>query len=205
MNWVDTQHQALSKLIQPDWHYADVGACIGEMSDFLWPKMKMGHLFEPSPANYERLRRKYPFLGDDRLVINNYAVSNENGVCNFSVNVDDSHTGNIKGSLPPSHPKDYREEMVSVKTVNLDTYFKDKRIDLIKIDVEGAEWDVLEGAREIMSSRSIIFQIEFHWDEDWHRKSILEELGHHIYDLNFKKLAPDAPRPYQAIVSKEDL
>ena len=205
MNWEQAQKEALSKFIKPHWHYADVGACVGEMSDFFWPKMKMGHLFEASPANYEFLRRKYPFLSDDRLVINNCAVSKKNGICNFSLNVDDSHTGNIEGSLPPSHPKDYKEHMVSVKTVNLDTYFEDKQIDLIKIDVEGAEWDVLEGAREIMSTRSIIFQIEFHWDEDWHRKSILEEIGYHIYDLNLKKLAPDAPRPYQAILSKENL
>ena len=205
MNWVEAQHNALSRLIQPEWHYADVGACIGEMTDFLWPKMKMGHLFEPSPSNFDHLSRKYPFLGKDRLVINNCAVSKENGTFTFSINTQDSHTGNLEGSLPASHPKDYPEQLVTVETVNLDTYFKDKQINLIKLDVEGAEWDVLEGAKEIMSKNSIIFQIEFHWDEDWHRRTILEEVGYKIFDLDLKPLSASSARPYQGIVSKEDL
>ena len=83
--------------------------------------------------------------------------------------------------------------------------YKDKQINLINLDVEGSEWDVLEGAKEIMSKNSIIFQIEFHWDEDWHRRTILEEVGYKIFDLDLKPLSASSARPYQGIVSKEDL
>ena len=79
-----------------------------------------------------------------------------------------------------------------------------KKIDLIKIDTEGAEWDILEGAKQIMKNNSIIFQIEFHWDEDWHRRDLLDGTGYKIYDLNFNPLGPNDARPYQGIVSNQD-
>ena len=49
------------------------------------------------------------------------------------------------------------------------------------MDTEGAEWLILKGAKDIMSQRSIVFQVEFHWDEDWHQRSIIEELGYNVY------------------------
>ena len=150
------------------------------------------------------MTQKYSSLREDQITINNCAVSKYNGVSNFSLNVDDSHTGNLEGSLPESQIIIFEEQITKVKTINLDTYFKNKKIDLIKIDTEGAEWDILEGAREIMTKNSITLQIEFHWDEDWHRKRILEEMGYKIYDLNFNKISHSAPRPYQGIVSKKD-
>jgi len=204
MNWITAQHNALSKVVKPDWHFADVGACIGEISDFLLPKTEKGYIFEPSPRNYQYLTEKYATLKDDKLTLNECAVSKNNGVANFSLNIDDTHTGNLEGVLPESHPKNYREQLTTVKTVNLDTYFEGKRIDLIKIDAEGAEWDILEGAKQIMKDNSIVFQIEFHWDEDWHLRELLDGTGYKIYDLDFNQLGPDDKRPYQGIVSNRD-
>ena len=250
MNWVDTQFEHLSGLIQPEWHYADIGACVGEMTDLLCPEMKMGHLFEPSPFNYDFLSRKYPFLGKDRLIINHAAVSDHDGITNFSINLNDPAVGSIEGTLPARVRENYfnpdrlrqmglgdgpasfggvyyREKIEPVKTITLDTYFKDKRIDFIKVDAEGAEWDIFKGAKEIMSTRSIIFQVEFHWDEDWSRRSILRDLNYNIYtsrelmggnkaqkafveeffephSSSFRKLPHEAPQPYQGIVAKED-
>lgn len=204
MNWIEAQQNALARLIKPDWHFADIGACVGKMSDFLIPQMERGHIFEPSPRNYAYLTQKYDKLKEGNVIINECAVSRYNGVANFSINTEDTHTGNLEGVLPDSHPKNYKEQLTTVKTVNLDTYFKDKKIDLIKIDTEGSEWDILEGATQIMTTNSIIFQIEFHWDEDWGRRTMLDELGYKIYDLNFKLLERVDPRPYQGIVSNHD-
>jgi FkbM family methyltransferase len=227
MSWMDIQCDSLSRLIRPEWHYADIGACVGEMTDFLWPKMERGHLFEASPLNYEFLVKKYHrLLAEKQLTINNFAVTKKNGRETFSLNTQDKSTGNLR-TRPPNRPKDYQELLLTVDTVNLDTYFEDKQIDLIKMDVEGAEWDVFEGAKEIMSARSIVFQVEFHWDEDWSRRSILKDLNYNIYtsrewmggnkvqkafaqgffepdSSSFRKLENEAPRPYQGIVAKED-
>ena len=53
--WHKKQTEALSKIINPKWRYADVGAALGEMNDFLMPLMDKGHLFEASPKNFKYL------------------------------------------------------------------------------------------------------------------------------------------------------
>ncbi len=201
---VVSQARALDKVIQPHWHYADIGACRGEMTDFLLPRMEKGYLFEPSSFNYAHLQNKYAHISDDKLVLNECAVSKYSGYINFSLNTNDSHTGNIEGTQRRRFIDNFQEQVVPVKTVTLDSYFKNKTINFIKVDVEGAEWDVLEGSRQIMSENSIVFQIEFHSHEDWYKREMLNEVGYHIYDLEFNKLEPTADRPYQAIISKED-
>jgi len=228
MNWIENQTRHLSRLIKSEWHFADIGACVGEMTDFLSPKMKMGHLFEASPLNYEFLVKKYSHLvKNENLIINNCAVTKENGKGLFSSNLKNRYEGNLQTTLPHAHSSDYEGELFKVNTIKLDTYFKEKKIDFIKLDVEGAEWDVFEGAREIMSKNSIIFQVEFHLDEDWHRRSILKDLNYNIYtsaewmggnkdqkefsrdffkstNSIFKKIPDDCPRPYQAILARKD-
>ena len=228
MSWIQNQSQRLSRLIQSQWHFADIGACVGDMTDFLLPKMKMGHLFEASPLNYQFLIKKYSYLVRNKhLKINNCAVTKENGKGIFSLDLKDCSVGNLQTAPPYAYSSDYKEKLFEVNTINLDTYFKDKRVDFIKLDVEGAEWDVFEGARKIMSNNSIIFQVEFHWDEDWHRRSILKDLNYNIYTSKewmgenknqkefsrdffktnnslFKKIPDDCPRPYQAILARKD-
>ena len=55
--WHKKQTEALSKIINPKWRYADVGAALGEMNDFLMPLMDKGHLFEASPKNFKYLEK----------------------------------------------------------------------------------------------------------------------------------------------------
>jgi len=213
MHWLNNQSKYLSDLIQPEWHYADIGACVGDITDFLYPKMHMGYIFEPSPFNCDFLRQKYSHLNKDKLIINQVAVSSSEGSVDFSINLNDPSVGSIRGTLPTCIKENYldpdrvvkmglpsntfggvyyKEKIQTVKTVTLDSYFKDKRIDFIKVDAEGAEWDIFKGAKEIMSSRSIIFQVEFHWTtpnvlgEDYktildQRQAILRDVDYNIY------------------------
>ena len=50
---------------------------------------------------------------------------------------------------------------------------------------------------------NIVYQVEFHLDEDWHKKEILYENNYSIYDLNFNKLSTTDKRPYQALLIKD--
>jgi hypothetical protein len=64
-----------------------------------------------------------------------------------------------------------REEIV-VKTMRLDDYSFPPDIELMKIDVEGAEFKVIDGARETVSNaRSIIVEVH-----DKERKSEMERI-----------------------------
>ena len=57
-----------------------------------------------------------------------------------------------------------------------------------------------------MNERSPIFQVEFHWREDWTEENInfLKSTGYIMYDLDFNKVSP-FQRRYQAILSKAEL
>ena len=233
--WHRTQQESIALLVKPDWHYADIGASVGAMTDIYKPLMETGYLFEASSLNYNFLKQKY--ADTPSLIINHVAASDQDGAANFSINLNDPAVGSLAGTLPSRVTKayfnpavgrqPYQEKIELVKTRTLDSYFKNKRIDFIKVDTEGAEWRILKGAKDIMSQRSIVFQVEFHWDEDWYQRPIIEELGYNVYTSKdwmggnesqvafsedffkscpsaFRKLPLESPRPYQALVAKAD-
>jgi FkbM family methyltransferase len=97
-----------------------------------------------------------------------------------------------KGSLSPV----FTDIEVSVMTVKLDTLLKElgiKKVDLIKIDVEGFEYHVFKGAESLLSGNDapdIIFEFV-----DWAEKSasgieigaaqqILMDMGYRIFCIN---------------------
>ena len=194
--WQFKQIEALKKILTDDTIYIDIGACRGELLSFLSTNCKYGYAVEPEPNNFLFLQQ-YFSRPDIQLI--NKIVSDISGPVKFFTH--QTHMGNILG-----HNMDYIpfKDYVYIESITLDNFFKDKAIDFVKLDVEGAEWKVFEGAKNILEQRNIVWQVEFHLDEDWHLRNILYDYGYNIYSLDLKKLSKDSPRPYQGIVSKND-
>lgn len=80
-----------------------------------------------------------------------------------------------------------------VPQVALDDLWKNGKIrapDVMKIDVEGAESAVLEGARGILAQRAPGILLSLHGDDQKHRCSeLLRELGYVLYSLDGMPLA----------------
>lgn len=201
-DWHVKQINAIKRVINPTWDYADVGACQGEILQYLFQTMQHGYAFEPDTENYDFLYSK--FLRNRTTIFSKLDLI-KSAVCNVDGHVKffkaTSHVGNILG-----HDMSYRpySDSIEVTSLKLDTYFEDKKVDFIKVDIEGAEWSMFEGAQILLKERDIVWQVEFHLDEDWHRREILFDNGYHIYDLDLNKLSKDASRPYQAILSKHE-
>jgi hypothetical protein len=132
------------------------------------------------------------------------AVSSDCGSIDFlsTERVGDHCSRNIKYSSEATNSPSYFA--VPTPCVSLDEYFKDKKIDFIKIDVEGGEWDVLHGAKKLMKDKNIIFQVEFHEPDDWHQRQFIYDNGYEIYSLDLEKYERDCSRPYQAFLIKEE-
>lgn len=76
------------------------------------------------------------------------------------------------------------EAVGTVRAYTLDQTLKsDTRVDLIKIDVEGAEGMVLDGATKTLLRHGPALVIEVHSRENWDRVMKLKDLGYKITSL----------------------
>lgn len=82
------------------------------------------------------------------------------------------------GSADPEHAKTAKRRGISysIPTITLDKVAEKEVPDLVKIDVEGAEVEVLKGSREIAAQKRTRFFVEMHRKGDMSRnaKEILE-------------------------------
>lgn len=139
--------------VEPGMHIVDVGANFG-----IYSLVASGQLegdgqvwaFEPNPTVYEILARNVEEneLSDVVETVRR-AVSDEDGEQIYQVDPRLSGTGEIQ-SGDNSRARFYEEHRV--ETVRLDTYFAEQgwpEADLVKMDVEGHEFAVLDGMREL--------------------------------------------------------
>ena len=95
----------------------------------------------------------------------------------------------------------------SIQSIKLDTLLHNENsIDLVKIDVEGAEIKVLEGLSKIHNRINHLL-IECHFDKDWGRIKdlLLNEYNFLCYDLSDKNnidITTDK-RAYQCLCKKK--
>jgi FkbM family methyltransferase len=145
------------KYIKPGMTIFDIGANIGMYSlplSFLVKHNGKVHAFEAESKNYERLRINIALNNFTNIKLNHNAVFSESVEVTLNVFPDSVNSWHSLGSpeLPdPFNPGKLispKEKQV-VQGVSIDDYVsncKIEKIHFMKIDVEGAEFDVLKGA-----------------------------------------------------------
>jgi FkbM family methyltransferase len=141
----------------------DVGANVGEIA-LLFSRFvgSMGevHAFEASRSTFEKLTQVCQLVGHSQIVLNNKAVADQEGISKLYV-YDDNHSAWNSLADRPLH--EYGIDVTpirieEVETVTIDGYCQENNIshiDLLKIDVEGAEYQVLLGCRQMLESQCI--------------------------------------------------
>lgn len=168
--------------VRPGDAVADVGAYIGLYAIALAKRVGgAGQVtaFEPDAANHRFILRHVELnaLGAQVIAVN-AAVGATDGRIAFTGDKD------IQNQIVPDGTPGSR----SVPVVRLDTHFKDARLDLLKLDVEGFEEDVLRGAEQLLSDAPRaprVIYIEVH-PYNWHlcgttSESLLGRLARHGY------------------------
>jgi FkbM family methyltransferase len=149
--------------IQPGMTVFDVGANAGELallfSGLVGPSGAV-HAFEPAPAAFAALEAALAQGRATNVVANALALADAPGARRLNCFDGPFHTFNSFADRPlaaygvaAGAPRP-----VDVEAVRLDDYCRQQgvaRIDLLKIDVEGAELQVLLGARELLAARGI--------------------------------------------------
>jgi len=129
--------------------FVDVGANVGSYT--LLACAAVGarvYAFEPAPAAYNRLVENVRLNSmEDRVTCLNVGVGNGEQMVRFTSGLD---TTNHVAS-----PGEHDEDLIEVRIRTLDIVLKDVSPSLAKIDVEGFEMPVLEGAQEMLKNKSL--------------------------------------------------
>jgi FkbM family methyltransferase len=123
--------------------FVDVGANLGRYEVLLGKNYERIIAIEPSPENMSFLKRNAANVKAKNIEYLQCAVSSQNGNATLFYG---EHCG--ANTLMSA---DLNAEGLQVKTVTLDTLLKEEdNVDLVKVDVEGAEWEVLAGSKEVL-------------------------------------------------------
>lgn len=148
--------QVIQRVCKPDSTCVDVGCHKGEVLDIMIQAAPLGkhYGFEPIPLMYEALQNKY--AKQQNCEVLGLALSNQAGEATFNYVVSNpSYSGLQKRKYDREGEQD---TTITVPTARLDEVLPpDQRVDLIKIDVEGGEMLVLEGAKEtLLQKRPVV-------------------------------------------------
>ncbi|MBU0662571.1 FkbM family methyltransferase [Candidatus Micrarchaeota archaeon] len=150
-------------LLKPGMTVADIGANLGYYS--LLASGRVGrkgrvYSFEPEPKNRGILLKNIKENNFTNIIPINMALSNRKG--KLKLYTDKSNEG--RNSLSETNVID-KKGFVNVQATTLDSYFLENagslKVDFIKIDVEGAEGLVFEGAEKILKKNNLKILMEF--------------------------------------------
>jgi len=136
----------------------DIGAHVGEFSSVIKRQIQDADIIMiEANLNCE------PYLNKTGIPYQMLALSNEKGEAELYIEkVNEIGTGASLYRENTEYYADDKFETVKVKTDTLDNleYFKDQTIDLVKMDVQGAEYAILEGGRKtIMRSGHVLIEV----------------------------------------------
>lgn len=140
----------VQRFLKPGMVMMDVGAHLGEytlLAAEIVGKTGQVHAFEPQASLFPIVKKNIETNGFDQVIANCCAVSDKEGEVEFAVCPEPSVS-----SIRKITDKSENAEIVRVPTTSLEHYWGDRGtpINLIKVDVEGAEKFVFEGARKFM-------------------------------------------------------
>jgi len=154
----------------------DVGANIGEYA--IWAAKVAGPqgrviAFEPNPHAISLLRRNVTLNGLKNVTIITKAVHAKKGTVKIYTCPETTSSDSV---LPIS------KQSYMTKAMTLDSALsQERRIDLIKMDIEGAEYLALQGAHQVLRKKKPRIIVELHTRPiQKHVLTLLKSFGYHI-------------------------
>lgn len=189
------KQEAIRRFLSPGMHVFDIGANAGfytlASARLVGPSGQVW-AFEPYAENARNLLRHVELNALGNVSVVQAAVASGAGISGFSI-----ARSNSMGSISDT-------SAYLVPTLSVDEFCRQRRIaapDLMKIDVEGAEQQVLEGARGVLSEGRTVIFLALHGPEQERRCiASLDALGYRLAYLDGQE-ARDRPLRSDEIVA----
>jgi FkbM family methyltransferase len=150
------------------------------------------HCFEPNPSTIEYLEKNLLENETTSVQMNPIGLSNKEGTFTLRYNLKNTGTASI-------YRGDKKGKTVEINVTTLDKYCEERgigNIDIVKVDIEGAELDFLKGATGIINkSKNLIIIMEIVEENCIAAGYTGEELYKYVVDLGFAAYLPK-PWPF---------
>ena len=148
----------------------EIGANIGFESLYFAKRFPacVVYSYEPGAYPFASLRLSKSYNRLENLKIFKIAVGDKNGTVELTSPTSESLNKGL-GSLKQNKDLDATYKREQVEVVTLDGHFSEqRRVSLIKIDTQGFEWNVLQGATKMINQYrpTIIFEHEDHYHDN---------------------------------------
>ncbi len=203
----------LRSVLTPGSVCLDVGAQMGYLTLAMATaanRQTIVHSFEPEDQNAARFRENISLNDLSNVTLHQTAVSTVDGVMKLYLS-NDRNAGTHSTLYIESNVS---TEFIEIPSVRLDSFIQQESlptVDLVKIDVEGAEVDVIEGARFVLENHRpiVIMELSDHLQQARGQtcrefKQFMATLGYAPYFINedgtLRSCPMDAPHVNDNIV-----
>ena len=177
-----TGEKKFIKLIGKEINFSiDIGANVGKYTKLLLAETNSEVIaFEPLPKAFEELKEIEKNFSS-RLNVYNIGIGNKNSNLELNYSTEKSELASFIEDLDKlSFIDSKNNKKIIVEVMTLDSFFKkyeqtykEKEIDLLKIDTEGFELEVLNGAsKTLINKKPKFIQIEFNWHQLFREQTI---------------------------------
>jgi FkbM family methyltransferase len=186
--WLDRVYEPDADFsVREGWTVIDLGAHRGAFAvraALAGPKTRV-HAVEPEPENLRYLNANIVLNRLENLVVHAAAVSADPGEALLYVG---GHRGSGTNSLLRERVKGDRRVSVAVPTIRLDDLLEraGDQVDLMKMDVEGAEYAVLHAVSSKALRRIHRIVLEYHGVTGLDAEAVGDDLQRHLQGNGFE-------------------
>ncbi len=156
--WEPESFQILDRFLKPDDVVIDVGAWIGPLSLYAAHRVKQVYSLEPDPVAFQELKANLLLNPQLPITAIPLALDAQNGRKPLYIRTFPGCSGS---SL--AHPGSGKSVNVSTSTIeSLLSKFKIPKVDFMKIDTEGAEFELIPAMRSFLSEHQPTLYLSLH-------------------------------------------
>jgi FkbM family methyltransferase len=155
----------ISKLLKKEMMCIDIGSNLGYYAILESMLCKQVYAIEPSPTNYQVLLDNVQLNGANNICTYDIAIGDINGYTQFIIS-DRSNWSRVAGDVDNTLSAEERTARINVPIMTLDSFIerhKLPRVDFIRLDVEGFEYNILLHANKTLARFRPLIMVEIHY------------------------------------------